>query len=153
MYDVQRLKTIDECQIVLARAKAAGKRDVYNVVFRRLCEIGGTEQDDPDDPLVRDFYEALAAYEQLLTEKHGKRTLASYTRRSVNNKGVYQSVLEWAGEKQEKEGFVLLTDMGMPEYTAEYLVSPYAKRFPDDVVRRANGRLTSHGVTLPSAAS
>jgi hypothetical protein len=150
MYDPKRLKTIDECRTVLARAKAVGKHDVYDAVFRRLCQIGGNDRDDPDDPLVRDFHGALAAYEQLLTEKNGKKTRASYTRRSMNNKGIHQSVLEWANEKTEKEGFTLLIDMGMPEFTAEYLVSRYPNRFPADVVCRANERLTAHGVSLPS---
>ncbi len=35
--------------------------------------------DDPTDPLVREFYETLGAYEQLLTEKNGSTTIASRT--------------------------------------------------------------------------
>lgn len=69
MYDVRKLKTAEECRRVLERAKTRGMDDVMRQVFRRLCELVGNEHDDPEDPLVRDFYEALAAYEQLLTEK------------------------------------------------------------------------------------
>jgi hypothetical protein len=98
---------------------------------------------------VRDFYEALAAYEQLLFEKHGMVRLASYTRRSIKNKGIHQSLLEWAKEKTEKPGFTLLIDMGMPEYTAEYLISRYASRFPQEVVKLARERLDRCGVNLP----
>jgi hypothetical protein len=44
-------------------------KDVYAAVFRRYCQLVGHANDDPADPLVRDFYERLGAYEQLLTEK------------------------------------------------------------------------------------
>ena len=130
MYDTKKLKTVAECRVVLDRARARRMDDVYEAVFRRLCELVGSEYDDPDDTLVRDFYETLAAYEQLLTEKNGKNTPASRTRQKLKNKGVYQSFIEWTRGKVETNGFALLIDAGRPEYTGEYLVARYASRFP-----------------------
>ena len=57
MYDVSKLKTPEDCRTVLQRAREKNLSDVYNAVFRRFCELVGTENDDPSDPLVRDFYE------------------------------------------------------------------------------------------------
>src|SRR5271165_1543701 len=119
MYDTKKLKTVAECRVVLDRARARRMDDVYEAVFRRLCELVGSEYDDPDDTLVRDFYETLAAYEQLLTEKNGKNTPASRTRQKLKNKGVYQSLIEWTRGKVETNGFALLIDAGRPEYTGE----------------------------------
>jgi hypothetical protein len=99
--------------------------------------------------LVRDFYEALAAYEQLLTEKNGRNTPATRTRRKLANKGVYLSLIEWTRGKTETNGFTLLVDVGLPEYTGEYLVARYADRFPADVVQLAQERLEMHGLQLP----
>ena len=79
---------------------------------------------------MRDFYETLAAYEQLLTERNGKNTIASRTRQKIKNKGVYQSLIEWTRGKIETNGFVLLIDAGLPEYTGEYLVTRYADHVP-----------------------
>jgi|SRR4051794_38564483 len=121
MYDVAKLKTAAECRTVLERAKARNLPEVYNAVFRRLCALVGSEHDDPDDPLVRDFYETLGAYEQLLTEKNGSNTLASRTRQKIANKGVHQSLIEWTCGKVETNGFKLLVEAGLPEYTGEYL--------------------------------
>jgi hypothetical protein len=67
MYDVKKLQTAADCRRVLERARARRMDEVYREVFRRLCELVGNENDDPDDSLVRDFYETLAAYEQLLS--------------------------------------------------------------------------------------
>ena len=150
MYDASKLKTVAECRIVLDRARAQKRNDVYAAVFHRMCQLVGSENDDPDDPLVRDFYETLAAYEQLLTEKNGRNTIATRTRQKLENKGVHLSLVEWTRGKIETNGFTLLIDAGMPEYTGEYLVTRYATRFPPDVVQLARERLASHDVRLPN---
>jgi hypothetical protein len=146
MYDVSKLAKLSDCRIVMARAKSRGMQDVYEAAFRRYCQLVGNANDDPSDPLVRDFYETLGAYEQLLTEKHDKNTPAGRTRQKIANKGIHRSLIEWTRGKVETNGFNLLIDAGLPEYTGEYLVTRYADRFPDDVVALARDRLTKHGV-------
>ena len=149
MYDLSKLQTPEDCRTVMQRARDRNLPDVYNAAFKRFCELIGTENDDPSDPLVRDFYETLAAYEQLLTEKNGRNTAASRTRQKIDNKGVHQSLIEWTRGKVETNGFKLLVEKGLPEYTGEYLVVRYADRFPQDVVILARNRLTAHGITVP----
>lgn len=148
-YDVANLKSVSGCRTVMERARARNLPEVYNAVFRRMCQLVGSENDDPSDPLVRDFFETLAAYEQLLTEKNGRSQLAHRTRQKISNKGVYQSLIEWTRGKAETEGFKLLVQAGLPEFTGEYLVVRYAERFPEDVVNAARERLTLHGISLP----
>lgn len=114
-----------------------------------MCELVGSDNDDPNDPLVKDFYQTPAAYEQLLTEKNGRTTAASRTRQKIANKGVYQSLIEWTRSKAETNGFKLLVEAGLPEYTGEYLVARYADRFSADIVALARGRLKSHKIALP----
>lgn len=149
MYDVSVLKTAEDCRIVMKRALEKGEQEFYELVFRRYCEISGIENEDPNDPLIRDFHETLAAYEQLLTEKNGRNTPASRTRQKLANKGVYQSLVEWTRGKVETNGFKLLVEKGLPEYTGEYLVARYADRFPTDVVKLAHERLEAHDICLP----
>jgi hypothetical protein len=72
MYDVTKLKSLAECRTVMQRARDRNLPDVYEAVFRRMCQLVGSENDEPSDPLVKDFYETLAAYEQLLTERTRK---------------------------------------------------------------------------------
>jgi hypothetical protein len=150
MYDARKLKTVAECRIVLDRARAQKRDDFYAAVFRRMCQLVGSENDDPDDPLVRDFHETLAAYEQLLTEKNGRNTIATRTRQKLANKGVHLSLIVWTRGKIETNGFTLLIEVGMPEYTGEYLVTRYADRFPPDIVQLVRERLVNHDVKLPN---
>ncbi len=146
MYNIEKLATPEDCRTVMARAKQRGLHDVYAAVFRRYCTLVGNVNDDPSDPLVRDFYETLAAYEQLLTEKNGSTTVASRTRQKIANKGVYQSLIEWTRGRTETNGFALLVEAKLPEYTGEYLVTKYANRFPTDIVALARDRLLKHDI-------
>src|SRR5258708_31548502 len=123
MYDASKVKAPDECRTVMQRARDRDLPDVYNAAFKWFCELIGNGNDDPSDPLVRDFYETLAGYEQLLTEKNGRTTAASRTRQKIDNKGVHQSLIEWTRGKVETNGFKLLVEKGLPEYTGEYLGS------------------------------
>jgi hypothetical protein len=148
-YDASKLKTPSECRIVMRRAQEKQLPDVYNAVFKRYCELTGAANDDPSDPLIADFYKTLAAYEQLLTEKNERNTTASRTRRKISNKGVHQSLIEWTRGKAETNGFKLLVNRGLPEFTGEYLVVRYADRFPEDVVSLAKDRLREHEIAIP----
>jgi FPC/CPF motif-containing protein YcgG len=136
MYDIEKLKTPQECRTVMERARERNLPEIYKSAFRRLCTLVGNEKDDPSDPLVADFYETLAAYEQLLAEKNNRATLASRTRQKIANKGIHQSLIEWTQGKTETNGFKLL-------------VARYAGRFPPDVVELARSRLASHGISIP----
>jgi hypothetical protein len=151
MYDVTKLKSVTECRTVMQRARDRNVPEVYDAAFRRMCQLVGSANDDPNDPLVRDFFETLAAYEQLLTEKNRRTTSASRTRQKIANKGVYQSLIEWTRGKTETNGFKLLVEAGLAEYTGEYLVARYAGRFPNDIVALARDRLETHKVTLPKS--
>ncbi len=127
---------------LMQNARRLDRDDIYWQAFRRLCSLEGMIY---DDPLERDFYDVLNAYEELLTLKHGRTTKASRTRQKLANKGVEQCLIDWA-VGAPTDGFKLLIEKGLPELTAEYLVVKYEKRFPQRAVEAARRRLTDHGV-------
>lgn len=45
------------------------------------------------------------------------------TRQKIANKGVHQSLIEWTMGKIETNGFTLLVEAGMPEFTGQYIVT------------------------------
>ena len=61
MYDLNSLKTVDDCRRVMERAKKQARPEVYSAVFKRQCELVGLQNEDPDDPLRPKIYETLAA--------------------------------------------------------------------------------------------
>lgn len=123
---------------LMRNAKRLKRDDIWQQAFRRLCELEGLNQ---TDPLHRDFYATLRAYEELLTHKNGRTTRASRTRQKLRNKGVIQCLEDWATSSAPTEGFNLLVDSGMPELTGEHLVIKYADRFSQSAVAAATARL------------
>ena len=127
---------------LMSNARRLEREDVYWLAFRRLCALEGMSL---DDPLERDFYDVLNAYEELLTEKNGRTTKANRTRQKLKNKGVEQCLIDWA-IGPPTDGFKLLTEKGLQELTAEHLVVKYESRFPAAAVEAAKKRLL-HGVS------
>lgn len=128
-----------ELRNLMSNAKRLGRNDVWREAFERLCSLSGLDQ---SDPLHRDFYATLAAYEELLTEKNKRITHAAYTRRKLKNKGVVQCLEDWAMDTKTTDGFDLLTKMGMVELTGEYLVTKYPDRFSRAAVEAATARFS-----------
>jgi len=134
---IERLDDKGELRNLMANAKRLERDDIYWLAFKQLCSLEGMAY---EDPVERDFYDVLNAYEELLTEKHGRTTRASRTRQKLKNKGVEQCLIDWAlGDPTA--GFKLLLEKGLPELTAEHLVVKHAKRFPETVVKAAGERL------------
>ena len=125
---------VGELRQVMANAKRLNKPDVYWEAFERCCELQGGKY---PDPLERDFYSTLAAYEELLAEKHGRRQSASRTRQKLRNKGFIACLEDWALDGKRTEGFETLVKNGHVELTGEYLVTKYPDRFTAKAVENA----------------
>jgi hypothetical protein len=146
---ISKLKTPLECETVMKNARTKGRKDVYDAALRRKCELAGIANEDPNDPLIRAFYETLSARENLLREKHsGKHIKAAYTRRMVEKHGVQYCLMKWAGfGNRTTDGFDDFIAAGMADMTAEALVVRFSERFPSEVVAQARERLVKAGVT------
>lgn len=131
---------------LMQNAKRLGRDDVWRDAFRHLCSLQGADQ---ADPLHRDFYGTLAAYEQLLSEKNARPTRASPTRLKLRNKGVVRCIEDWVRSKQPSEEFQLLVANGFGDVTGEQLVLNYPEQFSEEAVAAATARLAA--VRVPAA--
>jgi hypothetical protein len=127
-----------DLRTLMTNARRLGRDDVWRDAFRRLCALEG---DGQADPLHRDFYGMLAAYEHLLSEKNARATRASRTRLKVKSKGVVQCLEDWAVSKAPTEGYELLTAKGLSELTGESLVLKYPEQFSVEAVAAAQARV------------
>lgn len=128
-----------DLRTLMVNARRLGRDDVWRDAFRRLCALEGAEQ---TDPLHRDFYEMLAGYEHLLSERNGRATRATPTRLKAKNKGVVPLLEEWVTSKTPTDSYELLTAKGLSELTGETLVIKYAEQFSPEAVEAAKARLT-----------
>ncbi|NUB12942.1 hypothetical protein GAY28_09600 [Azospirillum brasilense] len=151
-FDPSQIQDVKAARAYLDNVKRLGRDDLYAAAFRRLCELSGQPPDDnspEDDSLVLDFWQAIAALEEVLHGQHGKGVRASRTRQKVKRVGVRKTVEDLALSKQESEGFRILTTHGLGDLTAEYLVLKHAGRFSADAVAVARARLVAAAVPVP----
>ena len=127
-----------DLRTLMANAKRLGRDDVWREAFRRFCELEGADQ---TDPLHRGFFEMLAAYEHLLSERNARAPRASPIRLRARSKGIEYCLEEWTTSKTPTEGYELLTEKGFPEFTVEHLVLKYADRFTPAAVAAARARI------------
>lgn len=131
-------------------AKRLGREDIWTEAFRQICILQGQNQ---NDALSRGFYEMLAAYEELLSQKNGKKTSASRTRQKLNNKGIIQCLEDWAIGTTPTQGFELLIKNGLHEFTGEYLVLQFPDQFSAKAVQNARARLEKAGIALATGTN
>ena len=139
MIDAIKLKTATEARNMIDNALKKNRPDICQAAFRRLAQIEGK---DHDDAVVRQFWGAIAAVEEVLRQKHGRTVRAAYTRRKVAKVGEVSCLIDWAMKKHETEGFRMLVEAGLADQTGEYVVVHNPERFPPEVVAAANKRLS-----------
>jgi hypothetical protein len=143
--DISKIRTAQEAENLMNNARRLGREDIYQLAFARKCELEGVSKEDPNDPLVRDFWITISAYEQLLTEKNDRRTAAARTRQKVQRDDVFRTVESWAKKREPTMGFELLTRARQWKLTGEYLVLKYASRFAAEDVAACKKRLAESG--------
>ena len=138
--------TISDPKLVrnlLKNAEAAGRSDLVLQCQLRLAEIAGQAY---DDQLEREFWTAVAAAEEIATEKNGRTTRLTRTRQKAKRVGVIQCLVDWALDPKTTQGFAILVDGGRPQLTGEAIVVRHAQKFPSDAVRAAEAKLRKHGI-------
>lgn len=134
---------------LMINAKRLGRDDIWREAFRKLCSLEGEEQ---TEPLHRDFYETLAAYEYLLSQKNGRATRASRTRLKLKSKGVIQCLEDWVTSKTPTEGYELLMANDLAEMTGEKLVLKYPEKFSADAIAAAKARIAAPAAKVAETA-
>lgn len=133
--DKTKLKTL------LENARKQGVKEVEDAAFRKLVSIA---PEGVSEPLERDFWRTIHAFELVLKEERGKTVLLSRTRQKVARAGVSATLEDWAHGKQT-QGFDMLIERGMPELTGEAIVLRHPDQFSAEAVESARRRLADIG--------
>jgi len=98
--------------------------------------------------LEHDFWQTINAFEQILTDERGRKTLLSRTRQKVGRVGIVATLTDWALSRKPSDGFQQLQERGLLELTGEAIVLRHADLFLPDVVAAARARLLDAGVEI-----
>lgn len=144
--DPTQMDDINKLRQLMKNAERLGRDEIAHACKQRIFQLSGGMSDDILDVRLQ---QAVAAYEETLLEKHGRRQKASYTRRKMGRVSSTQVLADWANDASETPGFKALVENGLAEFTAEYIVAEYPDRFDPATVANAVAKLAKHGVRTP----
>lgn len=128
----------------IANANREGIEEVENAARRRLIEVRAAKDiDDPNDPIVLEFWKSITALEHELSEERGKTIRLSRTRQKIARVGVEKTLTDLALQTQPSDGYHLLRVRGMLDLSAEAVVLRFPERFEPRVLEAAQQRLAS----------
>ena len=146
-FDVKKLKTPDECRTFMKNARDRNREDLRPGAFRRLCEL---ESGQHPDPIVVEFWQAIAALEEVRRQTHGKTVRANRTRSKVIKDGVLATIEALVLNKKPSDGFRWLVEAGLGDLTAEHIAARYPSYFSPEVLVASKARLEEYGIPIPT---
>ena len=100
-----------------------------------------------------DFWRTIHSFEHVLTEERGRTTKLSRTRQKVQRVGVVQTLIDWALDTKQTDGFLMLLERNMPELAGEAIILRHPDKFEQFVVSAARARLEAAGVDTAAVAA
>ena len=134
-----RLKTPEDCEqfainVAKRRPDDARKAKIKAIQLRALAYGAGTDAE-------REAIEAILAYEQVLTQKNGRKTRATRTWQAIKKHGIVGAIELLVTKDQEQHGYTTLVEMGMGELAFEEVVKRHPGAFSEAAVKSSQQRL------------
>ncbi|MAL09299.1 MAG: hypothetical protein CMF74_06515 [Maricaulis sp.] len=145
---IAQLRTADECRGLMTNAERLGNEEVHRLAFQRLCVLAG-EAEEIDDEREREFAQVLAAHEELLSQKNGRKTKATRLRAKYKAKGLNACLADWPAAPDTTANLETLAQHGLGAFTGDYLIVKHADEFDTKIVAAATKRLKKHDIDLP----
>ena len=136
---VARLKTPAECESFIENVKANHPELVLQA-RRRAVELRAAAYGAKTEA-EQDAIQAVHAAEAALTHRNGKKTRASRTWQSINRHGILGTVERVVTRRKETEGYVVLAELGMLDFSFEAVVLRHPTDFSAEAVQSAQDRL------------
>jgi len=135
-----RAKIPAECDSLLKNAIENGWDEIAVEVRKRSIYLRA-KLEDPATSIEEQCWQAVCAYEDVLTQKNGKKTYARRIRNSAKNKGIVLAIAGSVSRRIDTSGFLLLNKLGLLEYSFEAVVVKFEDEFSNEVIENAKKRL------------
>ena len=141
---IERSRDPGELRQIAANARQKGELGVANAADLRLYEVLPSAK---AGTLDHDVWRTVHALEGILTRERNRTTRLSRTRQMIDKYGEFETVRRLILKEQSSDGFAMLIDRGMPDWTFESVTQRHPYRFDHEVLTRASARLRD-AVTL-----
>ena len=136
---IDRSSNIEELRRFRTNAQNQKNEFLIKKCNERIIALSGVVE---NDPLERRFKECLAAYEEYLFEKNGKRNKATYLRRKRKAHGTIKTITDAVNKKQRQKSLELLVNLGGSEFSMESIVLEFPDQFTEETVENAKMKLS-----------
>jgi translation elongation factor EF-G len=147
---IKNLKSIERCDSFEKNMELKGYGHLKNYLSRQRVFIRSGElldvfnfdikDEGVTEKFITDFLEALAAYEEYLSSKNSRRTIAQKLRQSVKRNGLKNAIIKTTSKKTT-QGSDYLFEAGLDEFTLEKVVLDNHELFEDDHVEFVKDKL------------
>ena len=147
---IKNLKTIKNCDSFEKNMELKGYSHLKNYLSRQRVYIRSGELFDVfnfdikdegvTEKFITDFLRALAAYEEYLSSKNSRRTIAVRLRQGVKRNGLKNAIIKTTSKKTTL-GSDYLLEAGLDEFTLEKVVLDNHELFEDDHVEFVRDKL------------
>ena len=120
------------------------KKKIYLHKFAAEEKYNFEESEEMSQKFIDDFYIAFGAYEEFLRIKNKKNQQATYLRRSIKDNGLKNAVIISVSRKSLTEGYKVLIDAGLEEFTLENVVLKNKELFDEDLILFIKDKLNNN---------
>lgn len=132
---ISKLKTPEECIHYANKCTALAKE-----ARLRAIELRAYAQNAKSE-VETELWKVLYAYEEILTKKNQRRTLAGRTRQMITRYGIIGTAERAVNRKIEAMGYKVLVEMGMQDLTFESVITKFPESFAQNIVKLCKERL------------
>lgn len=133
---------------IIRNAERLGRPELVTACQVRIAELAGQEF---DEPIERDFWEAVTMAEEVRTLANGKTTRLSRTRLKHRRDGAVKCIEDIAAKPELTAGFDFLVESGHPDLTFEAIALRHPQSFTEETLTAARAKLTDAGVDVDDA--
>jgi len=136
---ITRLETPEECEQFALNVQDR-RPDWARDARRRAVELSAAAH-GAVRAVEREAWEAVHAYERVLSKKRGKKVRASRTWPMIERHGIIKEVERAVNRGTETAGYTALAEMGMQDLAFESVVMRHPDVFSPEAVSRSTERL------------
>ena len=102
------------------------------------------KSEEVSEKLINDFLIALGAYEEFLSIKNSKKTIAQRLRQNIKKIGLRDTLIKATSKKTPTDGYKYLIDEGLEEYTLENVILNNKELFDENLVVFIKDKINSN---------
>ncbi len=139
---VRKLTTPQQCEIFSRNALDRDRPDLAHEARLRAVELRA-ESHNAKSEAEKEALEAVYAYEEVLSQKNGKKTRASRTWQMIKRHGIIEAVERAVNRRAETLGYTSLVEMGLEKFAFEAVILRHPEVFSEDAIQKSKERLST----------